>query len=267
MREVCTWLTMLYRPSAKASASSSAATPSGFRARKWRSGISAWSRTAAGNYLPHLADLEEPISLKVRKDKTKTKSIDVDSGDDVETSLRISASSDAPPLQGVAEGNAGLGLSFSKSGQFSLRVYGVLTDVMSNLASVERQMLERFSGPDDAERSWDPDWAVVTEVMSADRGLVAVASDSGAECTVDLGVKLGAVSVSLGDASAEASIAHKAHMASAYLFTEPTAIMYRARRLRTGIFHTPEVVAAMRRFDKIAGEGQVKLTQEWIPTR
>lgn len=183
----------------------------------------------------------------------------------METSLRISVSSDAPPLQGVAEGNAGLGLSFSKSGQFSLRIYGVLTDVMSSLASVERGMLDRFFGPDGTSRSWDPKWAVVTEVMTADRGLVAVASESGAECTVDLGVELGAASVSLGDASANASIAHKAHMASAYLFTEPTAVMYRARRLRTGLFSGPEVVEALRRFDAIAGEGQVRLSEEWTP--
>lgn len=92
-----------------------------------------------------------------------------------------------------------------------------------------------------------------------------MASESGAECTVDLGVELGAASVSLGDASANASIAHKAHMASAYLFTEPTAVMYRARRLRTGLFSGPEVVEALRRFDAIAGEGQVRLSEEWTP--
>lgn len=216
--------------------------------------------------LATLADLDEPIAFKVRKDATKTKSIEVDSGDGVETSLRISVSSDAPPLQGVAEGNAGLGLSFSNSGQFSLRVYGVLTDVISSLASVEREMLNRFFGPDGVSRSWDPDWAVVTEVMTADRGLVAVASESGAECTVDLGVELGAANVSLGDASANASIAHKAHMASAYLFTEPSAVMYRARRVRTGMFKRPEVVEALKRFDAIAGEGQVRLSEEWTPT-
>lgn len=213
-----------------------------------------------------LADLDAPITFNVRKDETKTKSIEVDSGDGVETSLRISVSSDAPPLQGVAEGNAGLGLSFSKSGQFSLRVYGVLTDVMSDLASVEQEMLDRFSGPDDTSRSWDPQWAVVTEVMTADRGLVAVASDSGAECTVDLGVALGAANVTLGDASVNASIAHKAHMASAYLFTEPTAVMYRARRLKTGLFSRPEVVEALRSLDAVAGEGQVRLSEEWTPT-
>ena len=200
-----------------------------------------------------LADLDKPIAFKVRKDSTKTKSIEVDSGDGVETSLRASASSTVPPLQGVAEGNAGLGLSFSGTGQFSIRVYGVVVNVLSNLASIEREMLDRFSGPDGIGQSWKADWAVVSEVMIADRGLVTVASKAGAECVLDLGVKLGTEHVSLGDASVDASIVHQAHMAAAYQFAEPTVVMYRARRLKTGLFTSPKVVDAIRSLNAIAG--------------
>lgn len=212
-----------------------------------------------------LAELETPITFKVRKDKVKTKSIVVDSGTGVEATVNVTADADVLPLKGVASGNAGIGLSFSSAGQFSLRVYGVLTDVMENVARLESEMLNRFLGPDGGDLSWDRDWVVVTEVMTADRGVVAVSSKAGAEMTIDLGVDLGAANVRLGEVTADASVGYQSSMASAYLFTEPTAVMFRARRVKSGIFSSPEVTEALRHLEQVSGGGQVRLSEEWTP--
>jgi hypothetical protein len=144
----------------------------------------------------------------------------------VEITTKLSADPGAA-LAGIADGNAGLRISFSRAAAFVLIADSARVHRIADLADVDQRVLQAYS-----DNVWQPDWTFISEIVVGQPSLLAVAADSSAEATVDLGATLQAGSTILGRADSEFSFGHKRHIEGGFATSAPSTIMWRGRYVR-----------------------------------
>jgi hypothetical protein len=82
------------------------------------------------------------------------------------------------------------------------------------------------------QNDWDQSWAVVTEVVVAERYLIAVSEGRGGKATFDLGIDGGSAGpITLAKAGVDASVVYQQNTSGAYISVDPAVVMYRAFRV------------------------------------
>jgi hypothetical protein len=160
----------------------------------------------------------------------------VTSGSNVETSAQATGET-STPLEGVASGHAGLGFRFASEGAFVAYLYDMRTDRIGDLSRVERAMLDRLGD------GWKKNWVLVSEVTTAGPSLVLVAAGRDASASIDLGADLAPGGVDLGSADVKASIASSSNLAASFLSRDRTALLWKGRKVKGGIWTRPHVGA------------------------
>jgi hypothetical protein len=145
------------------------------------------------------------------------------SHDGAEVSLQLAAHTTAPPGTG-GSGNAGLLVRFSRRGAFVLKARHVAIERITNIADLDRQVLELYRGG-----VWQRDWVVATEIARGGPAAIATSATAGAECTIDLGASPtvgGLAPVTIGAGS---RVTHARGIAAHFLAPEPVALLWRGR--------------------------------------
>jgi hypothetical protein len=148
------------------------------------------------------------------------------SSDGAEVSTWLAGSGD-PAISGIATGNAGLRIQFSRAGAFVLQANRVVVRRVANLAEVDRRILAKHSGG-----GWRPEWVLVSEVALGGPAITVVSGGSTAEAFVDLGATVAPGGQPLAAAGAGLGFGTTKHVAASFVSPAETALLWRGRCVR-----------------------------------
>ncbi|MEV4496132.1 hypothetical protein AB0J84_10545 [Micromonospora arborensis] len=153
-------------------------------------------------------------------------SYDYASHDGAQVSTWVAADGD-PVISGIAQGNAGLRIRFSRAGAFVLKADKVTVQSLANLADVDRRILARHRAG-----KWERDWVLVSEVARGGPAITVVSGSSDGEAFVDLGVTAAAVGQPLAAAGAGIALGNRRGLAGYFVSLAETPLLWRGRTVR-----------------------------------
>ena len=147
-------------------------------------------------YIDNLSNLG--ISFKVREDDNFGK-LDFLSDREAQVSIKLSGQA---PMEGMnlGEAEAGFQVDFKAKQAVLIKVAKAKTLVIENQIALGKEIEKRFNRAG-ADRTWDKDWVVVTEVVKGESGTVLVSKGQSASITVQAEASQEAGELSILDAS------------------------------------------------------------------
>jgi len=158
------------------------------------------------------------------------------SADGVEITARLAAQA-SPELTGIVNGNAALGIKFSRPAASVLMADAVEVQRIANLESVDRAVLEAYR-----QKSWKREWAFISEVATGRPVLSVVAATAQGEATVDLGAEVQPAGTLLGRAQASLRFGFRKDLAASFATNEESAVMWRGHRVHDPLFRNARLV-------------------------
>lgn len=151
---------------------------------------------------------------------------DYASHDGAQVSTWLAADGD-PTVSGIAQGNAGLRIRFSRAGAFVLKADEVTVQSLANLADVDRRILARHRAG-----KWERGWVLVSEVARGGPAITVVSGSSDGEAFVDLGVTAAAAGQPLAAAGAGIALGTRRGLAGYFVSPTETTLLWRGRCVR-----------------------------------
>lgn len=166
------------------------------------------------------------ISFKIRNDDTQESQKHSSSGS---VSMLFKAAGTAPQVGSVLkESEAGFTIDFKKNRSTVYEATGCTADSIDDQVTMGSQIIQLFK-----EGKWNKDWAVVTELVSAESGTVLISNSS--ESRIELAVKgkITAGVPSLADVEADLQIAWSKNMQTTLISQAGLTPLFRARALKS----------------------------------
>lgn len=151
---------------------------------------------------------------------------DYASHDGAQVSTWLAADGD-PTVSGIAQGNAGLRIRFSRAGAFVLKAEGVTVRSLANLADVDRRILARHRAG-----RWAKEWVLVSEVARGGPAITVVSGSSDGEAFVDLGVTAAPAGQPLATAATGIALGSRRGLAGYFVSPTETTLLWRGRCVR-----------------------------------
>lgn len=177
------------------------------------------------------------IDFEVHLDVTPDRYLTLGAGKVSEVKLGLNGEVNPPSIP-VGQAKLGVSVSFDNAGEFYLQAHELVSHRIKYLDEVERAVLALAQQND----KWEKQWLFVTEVMEAQRSLVIVANEAGANVALDLGLEVKHPVIDLGKASAEARVASRSKVEVVNLSLTPKVLTHAARKVEKGWWWTKEVV-------------------------
>ncbi|MEL6651753.1 MAG: hypothetical protein AAFQ87_13205 [Bacteroidota bacterium] len=114
----------------------------------------------------------EGIDFKVRRGQKEKGKLDLSSEKGVHVHPKFDASGNAQVIE--LNGEAVFEIEFQREKSYVFRADGVRIDVIENMAAVKREVIKRFEAG-----GWEKEYAIITEIMTADAVSLLIAGDSG----------------------------------------------------------------------------------------
>lgn len=114
----------------------------------------------------------EGIDFDVRRGLKEKGKLDLSSEKGVHVHPKFEASADAKLIE--LNGGAVFEIEFQREKSYVFRADGVRIDVIENMAAVKREIIKRFE-----DGNWEKEYAIITEIMTADAVSLLIAGDSG----------------------------------------------------------------------------------------
>lgn len=185
------------------------------------------------------------IAFETDEDETPDQLLQLGAGEVRQVDLNTGAEVDPKNLP-LGNVKVGVGLSFNSDGQFYLQAKNILTHKIGNLHEVEQAALDAAKD----KSKWVKGWIFVSEIMTADRSIIAVSKKAGASVAFDLGLDATTPVLDLGSAKADAKIAKQDSMEAVSLSMAPKVLTYGARKVYKGWWWTKEVGPVERWLDE-----------------
>jgi hypothetical protein len=136
------------------------------------------------------------------------------------------------PLGGVPPGNFGVQFAYAGKGSFNLTASGCRIDRIDNISAVHAAIMMLHN-----DSHWDYQWRYVTSIVVAERFAIAIAGESSASATLDLGISV--PPPKLAKASVDASFTQTSNLAWHGLALEGGPLMYEAWHLHVPVLFGP----------------------------
>ncbi|MGI8334487.1 hypothetical protein ACRYCC_31435 [Actinomadura scrupuli] len=137
-------------------------------------------------------------------------------------------------------GRGHLTYKFHRAGAFVWRASGVTTRRIADLAAVDGAVLDLYGAG-----TWRREWVLVTEVVVGGPVLVLVAADKGTEVDVGVRADVQAAERTVG-AAPQVVVGFRGSLASRVDTEEPTAVMWRGRRVADRLLRQARMVDQSR---------------------
>lgn len=191
-----------------------------------------------------LANLEIPF--EVRPDASKESQKHSSSGS---VSITFKAAGKAPALgSALSQAEAGFSIDFKKSNSTVYEALGCLAPSINDQVAIGKRIQELYDQGD-----WNKDWAVVTELVTADSATVLISNSSSAKIELSASGNVATGGVSLADLTANLQIAYSKDMQTVLVSKEGLTPLFKARALKSngpiGPFFKSENVLGLTAFD------------------
>jgi hypothetical protein len=154
----------------------------------------------------------------------------------VEITPRLEAQA-SPEFTGIANGNAALGIKFSRAAACVLMADAVEVRRVANLDLVDQAVLDAYR-----RKSWKRDWVFVSEVAIGGPVLSIVAATAQGEATIDLGAGVQPGGTPLGRVHAGLRFGFTKDVAASFATTKESAVMWRGHYVHDPLFRKAGLV-------------------------
>ncbi|QIL40707.1 hypothetical protein G7074_16410 [Pedobacter sp. HDW13] len=155
-----------------------------------------------------------------------TADMDFTSSDSVTISMKVSGS--APVLgSALTLSEAGVNFEFKNDEGIVFQTTGNKTSQLINLGKITKLILEKYE-----DGSWDEDWVVVTELVSADSATIIISNSSGANLDLKANAGIGASGIKITDAALDFSVARQHGSTLKYIAQNGLTPLYKIMGIR-----------------------------------
>ncbi len=186
------------------------------------------------------------IPFNIRPDTSKESQKHSSSGS---VSITFKAAGKAPAVGSVlTEAEAGFSIEFKKSKATVYEALGCLAPSIDDQVAIGKRIRQLADQGD-----WNKDWAVITELVTADSATVLISNSSSAKIELSASGAVTAGTVSLADVSAGLQIAFSKDMQTVLVSQAGLTPLFKARALKSngpiGPLFKSENLAALSAFD------------------
>ncbi len=197
---------------------------------------------------------EKGIPFTVRIDESDS-DMSYSSEGGVTIAAKLAGKASMPESQ-LAEGDAGLTISFSKEKATVFKLNGTKTSIITNAGAVGQEILNRY-----IQNNWEKDWVVITELIEANSATILVSNSK--ESKVELKAKANVQAsedLDIADAGLGLSIVGKKDLAVEIVAKDGITPLFRAAGIKKKLFGSEKFVARSILGDEVFAE--INMTDE-----
>lgn len=166
------------------------------------------------------------VGFKTQKDRSTDRYEYQSSG---KISVEMSAKGEsAAGFSHISDAEAGIAVTFKDEKAVVLSAEGVRSDLIKDLDALETSIRERSD-------VWDPDWVVVTEVVTAASSTVLISNSSDSRIELKATGSVGSAGLKLADADAKLQIAMSRGLHTQIVSATGLTPLFRGVKVRFGI--------------------------------
>ncbi|HOY31449.1 MAG TPA: hypothetical protein PKW80_06190 [Bacteroidales bacterium] len=182
----------------------------------------------------------EGIVFQIKEDTTKT---DLEHMTKGEVSVMTKIAGTVPALGSVlANGDAGFSISFSQENAILFKANGTLSPCISDQIKLGKEIIQRYQ-----QGEWDKDWAVITELVTADSATIIISSSQDAKIELKAKADISTAKLDIADASLNLECAFSKDLYTKIVAEQGITPLFKMKKIRSSIFTDPVFKTRMLR--------------------